>query len=297
MLKADFKAYAKAIGARGKEVSKLSCQEQVVLEEHERLSPHLLFEIIRRDGDEELSRPAKALLFSGFIAGILISFSFLFKAVLTMYLPDKPWSNLITSIGYTTGFIIVILGRLQLFTENTITTIIPLFKDFSPGKFMKVMRLWGLVLLANLTGTLAAAFFFSTPTFVSPELIAVMHDIASHVVVMTPMENIIKGIPAGILIAAIVWMMPLSRSFSFFLILFFTYFISLGGFAHIVVGSGELAYEVINGRADLYDYFIRFLLPTGFGNILGGTLVFTLLIYAQVSEELKDGVEDSCRIK
>ena len=60
MLKADFKAYAKAIGARGKEVSKLSCQEQVVLEEHERLSPHLLFEIIRRDGDEELSRPAKA---------------------------------------------------------------------------------------------------------------------------------------------------------------------------------------------------------------------------------------------
>lgn len=76
MLKADFKAYAKAIGARGEEVSKLSCQEQVVLEEHERLSPHLLFEIIRRDGDEELSRPAKALLFSGFIAGILISFSF-----------------------------------------------------------------------------------------------------------------------------------------------------------------------------------------------------------------------------
>ncbi len=279
------------------ESSKLSCQEQVVLEEHERLSPHLLFEIIRRDGEEELSRPARALLFSGFIAGILISFSFLFKAVLTIYLPDKPWSNLITSIGYTTGFIVVILGRLQLFTENTITTMIPLFKDFSKVKFLRVMRLWGLVLLANLIGTFLAAIFLSTPIFVTPELAAALHGMASHVVAMTPIENIIKGIPAGILIAAIVWMMPLSRSFSFFLILFFTYFISLGNFAHVVVGSGELAYEVMNGGAGLYDYFIRFLIPTGFGNILGGTLVFTLLIYAQVCEELKDGTEGSCRIK
>ena len=279
------------------ESSKLSCQEQVVLEEHERLSPHLLFEIIRRDGEEELSRPARALLFSGFIAGILISFSFLFKAVLTIYLPDKPWSNLITSIGSTTGFIVVILGRLQLFTENTITTMIPLFKDFSKVKFLRVMRLWGLVLLANLIGTFLAAIFLSTPIFVTPELAAALHGMASHVVAMTPIENIIKGIPAGILIAAIVWMMPLSRSFSFFLILFFTYFISLGNFAHVVVGSGELAYEVMNGGAGLYDYFIRFLIPTGFGNILGGTLVFTLLIYAQVCEELKDGTEGSCRIK
>lgn len=279
------------------ESSKLSCQEQVVLEEHERLSPHLLFEIIRRDGEEELSRPARALLFSGFIAGILISFSFLFKAVLTIYLPDKPWSNLITSIGYTTGFIVVILGRLQLFTENTITTMIPLFKDFSKVKFLRVMRLWGLVLLANLIGTFLAAIFLSTPIFVTPELAAALHGMASHVVAMTPIENIIKGIPAGILIAAIVWMMPLSRSFSFFLILFFTYFISLGNFAHVVVGSGELAYEVMNGGAGLYDYFVRFLIPTGFGNILGGTLVFTLLIYAQVCEELKDGTEGSCRIK
>ena len=159
------------------------------------------------------------------------------------------------------------------------------------------MRLWGLVLLANLIGTFLAAIFLSTPIFVTPELAAALHGMASHVVAMTPIENIIKGIPAGILIAAIVWMMPLSRSFSFFLILFFTYFISLGNFAHVVVGSGELAYEVMNGGAGLYDYFVRFLIPTGFGNILGGTLVFTLLIYAQVCEELKDGTEGSCRIK
>lgn len=269
-----------------KTTAQLSCEKQVMLEEHERLSPHLLFEIICRDGDEELSRPTRALIFSGIAAGIVISFSFFFKAVLTMHLPHAPWADLITSLGYTTGFIIVILGRMQLFTENTITTVIPVLNDRSFGKLLQLLRLWGLVFLSNLAGTFLAALFLSNPLFISPDLTAALQGIAEHVVSMPPTENIVQGVPAGILIAAIVWMMPMSRSFSFFLILFFTYFISLGGFAHVVVGSGELAYAVINGLANFYDYFFRFLIPTGLGNILGGTFVFTILVYAQVKREL-----------
>ena len=78
MFNVDVKVDGKTIEQKETISSKLSCQEQVVLEEHERLSPHLLFEIIRRDGDEELSRPAKASPFAGIIAGITISSSFLF---------------------------------------------------------------------------------------------------------------------------------------------------------------------------------------------------------------------------
>ena len=143
-----------------------------------------------------------------------------------------------------------------------------------------------MVFLSNLIGTFLAALFLSNPLFISPDLTAALQGIAEHVVSMPPTENIVQGVPAGILIAAIVWMMPMSRSFSFFLILFFTYFISLGGFAHVVVGSGELVYAVINGSANFYDYFFRFLIPTGLGNILGGTFVFTILVYAQVKREL-----------
>lgn len=252
-------------------------QEQVIVNDHERLAPHLLFEIIRKDGEEELARPARALIFSGLAAGLVIAFSFLFKAVLTMYLPKAPWANLITSIGYTSGFIIVILGRMQLFTENTITTVIPFFSNRSWNKLGQILRLWSIVILANMVGTTLAALFLSNPYMVSPELTQSLHQIAGHAMSMNIMEDIIRGIPAGILIAAIVWMMPISRSFSFMMILFFTYFISLGDFTHVVVGSCEVAYEVIQGHASLYDYFFRFLLPTGFGNVMGGTFVFTLL--------------------
>lgn len=265
----------------------LPAGEELSLEEHERLSPHILFEIIRRDGEEELARPRRALVFSGLAAGLIISFSFLFKAVLTLYLPNFYGAELIACLGYSTGFVMVILGRMQLFTENTITTVIPLFRRPSPAKLLRVLRLWGLVFLSNLLGTSMAALFLSNPWLVSPDLAAVLHDMALHVAQTVPAANIIRGVPAGILIAALVWMMPVSRSFSFFLIVFFTYFIALGGFSHVVVGSCEMAYAVLQGDATLLDYFLRFLLPTGIGNVLGGTFVFTLLVYAQVSEELK----------
>ena len=266
----------------------LSWRERVVVEEHERLSPHLIFEIIRRDGIEELLRPTKALIFSGLAAGILVSFSFLCMAILNSALPDESWAPLIAKWGYTIGIILVILGRLQLFTENTITTVVPIFKPFAWKKIIFLLRLWVIVLGSNLVGTALAATFMSLPGVVDPPLSTELGLIAHHVASFTPWENVIRGIPSGILIAAIVWMMPSARHFSFFIIAFFTYFIALGDFTHVVVGSAEMFYAVLNTDASFYDYFFRFLLPTGLGNVLGGTGVFTLLIYGQIGEELKE---------
>ena len=158
-----------------------SCEERVLVEEHERLSPHLLFQIICKDGDEELSRPTKSLIYSGIAAGVVISFSFIFKAILAMYLPKENWAELITSIGYSVGFIIVILGRMQLFTENTITTVIPLFNHPSIKTFNKIIRLWGLVFIFNIVGTALAAWFLSSSLLVTPELASSLHVLAHHV--------------------------------------------------------------------------------------------------------------------
>ena len=61
------------------------CRERVILEEYEKLSPDLIFEIIRHDGEEELERKTKPLILSGLAAGIIISFSFYFKAILAEF--------------------------------------------------------------------------------------------------------------------------------------------------------------------------------------------------------------------
>ena len=267
-------------------VSELPKNERLVLHEHAPLPPRLIFNIIREEGEAELKRPFQALVFSGLAAGILVSFSFLFRSIFHMHMGDSPMEPLVSCLGYTVGFIIVILGRMQLFTENPITTIIPLLSEWSWTRFCEVARLWATVFLFNIIGTAIAAVFYSSPYTLSPEIEAAMHEVAVNVMRLDPLENILRGIPAGILIAAIVWISPQTKYFRFVMIMFLVYFIALGDFAHVVVGSCEMAFEVIANDADFFDYFFRFLLPCGLGNIIGGTVIFTLLVYYQVSKEL-----------
>lgn len=256
----------------------------MAVEEHEKLSPRLVYEIIRRDGAEELDRPTAALIFSGIAAGLVISFSFVFKAIIASYLPtDAIWTDLITNVGYTIGFLIAILGHMQLFTENTITTVVPLFKPFTLEKLQAVGRLWGIVILSNIIGTALASLFFLTTHLFTPDIDKALDELAHHVASFSATENLLKGIMSGLLIAALVWMLP-SVSNKFLLIFFMTYLIGLGDFTHVVVGSTEMSYLVWQGDASISEYIFNFLIPTTIGNIIGGTGVFTLLIYGQVTE-------------
>ena len=236
------------------------CRERVILEEYEKLSPDLVFEIIRHDGEEELERKTKPLILSGLAAGIIISFSFYFKAILAMYVGHTLWAE-------------------------AITTVLPFMKHPNMENLMKLFRLWAIVLSANFVGTFIAALFLWLPAFAQPGITEALSELSAHIMSVGAIDNIYRGIPAGILIAAIVWMIPMSRGFSFFTVLTFTYFISIGGFSHVVVGSCEAAYDVLVGNSSVADYFFKFLIPTGLGNILGGTGVFTLLVSAQVKAE------------
>ncbi|MDC4883070.1 formate/nitrite transporter family protein [Acinetobacter baumannii] len=265
----------------------LSWREKMAVEEHEKLSPRLVYEIIRRDGAEELDRPTAALIFSGIAAGLVISFSFVFKAIIASYIPtDAIWTDLITNFGYTIGFLIAILGHMQLFTENTITTVVPLFKPFTLDKLRAVGRLWGIVFLCNIIGTALASLFFLTTDLFTPNIDKALDELAHHVASFSATQNLLKGVMSGLLIAALVWMLP-SVSNKFLVIFFMTYLIGLGDFTHVVVGSTEMSYLVWQGEASLGEYLFNFLIPTTMGNIIGGTGVFTLLIYGQVTEELE----------
>ena len=267
-------------------VRELSEIEQQILHEHAPMPPQLIFKIIRQEGEEELARSFRALAFSALAAGIFVSFSFLFRSVFHLHMGNSQFEPLVSSLGYTVGFLIVILGRMQLFTENPITTIVPLLSNWSLKRLFKVIRLWSTVFLFNIIGTTIAAIFFASKYTLSPEIESAMHDVASNVILLQPIENILRGIPAGIIIAAIVWTSPQTKYFRFVMIMFFVYFIALGDFTHVVVGSCEMAYEVINGDAGFFEYFFKFLIPTGLGNVIGGTMIFTMLIYNQVKTEL-----------
>src|ERR1700751_607017 len=137
----------------------------------ERASPRtpVIYEVVRRLGEEEMARPAISLWWSGVAAGLSISFSLLAQAILQTHLPDAPWRPLVSSLGYSVGFIMVVLARQQLFTENTITAVLPVMAEFNLDNIWKLGRMWGIVLLANFAGTLFAALFCTYTPVLTPE--------------------------------------------------------------------------------------------------------------------------------
>jgi formate/nitrite transporter FocA (FNT family) len=125
------------------------------------------------------------------------------EGLLQSRLVDEPWRPLVTKLGYALGFVIVTLGRQQLYTENTLTAVIPALEERSVAAFKNVLRLWSIVLAANLIGALAAAAFALTDAF-RPEFRAAFVEIGTEAMQGGAWVHFLRGIPAGSLIALII---------------------------------------------------------------------------------------------
>lgn len=260
--------------------------EEQQVEKRESVGARVVHEVIRRQGDEELKRPWSSLLWSGFAGGVAIMASLLGEGALERYLPDAPWRPLVASLGYTLGFLVVILSRLQLFTESTLSAVIPVMTEPSPVNLARIARLWSIVFLANIAGTLFIAFLTVHGWIGLPSGIGAEIEVARQGLAHPPLEVLTAAIPAGFLIAAVAWALPAARGQEFWVVLAFTYFIALGGFAHVVVGSGEAWLLMVAGEISVGHAVLGYILPALVGNVIGGTGLFALLAHAQVRQEL-----------
>lgn len=246
------------------------------------VTPLVVHEAIRRQGDEELIRSVSALAWSGLAAGMSMGFSFVAEALLRSHLPDAPWRPLITNLGYPFGYLIVIVGRQQLFTENTLTAIIPLLAKRDLATFLAVLRLWSVVLLANLVGTHLFAWVLRNTPVLKPELQPVLHELATDAANVGFGAAILRGIFAGWLIAMVVWMLAAIDTGPIAIIVTLTYVVGLAGLTHVIAGSVQVLYLVMEGAKSWMSYAAGYLIPTLIGNIIGGVTLVSALNHAQV---------------
>lgn len=247
----------------------------------------VVFEAIRMSGEHELSRPLPSLWWSGVAAGFGISTAVLCKGFFVAVLPEADWTPAVSNLGYAVGFLVVILGRMQLFTENTITPILPLFFSPTRANFWRTARLWGVVFSANMLGCLLAALFIAQDGALPAKQMHGVLEISRHYAKATAFQHLVWGAPAGFMIAALVWMLPSAEGAAkIFAILIMTYMIGFGGLSHVVAGSTELFVLVWRGELTLSDALFGGVAPALIGNVLGGTFLFSALAYGQVREEV-----------
>lgn len=259
-----------------------TAKEKKQVEERIAIGANVVYETVRREGEDELKRPNAALAWSAFAAGLSMGFSFMAEALLTAYVPASSWRPLITRLGYSVGFLIVILGRQQLFTENTLTVILPVLIQKNRKTLLQVLRLWAVVLSANLFGTFLFALCIARVQIFDGAVHQAFTDIGLAHTGAGFLVSFMRAIFAGWLIALMVWLLPGADTSRIPIIIIITYMVGLGNLNHIIAGSTTQFYLLATGALSFAGYLFHFLLPTLLGNIVGGVSLVAALGHAQV---------------
>jgi len=242
----------------------------------------VVYEAIRREGKEELARKTSALIWSGIGAGLSMGFSFLMEALLLSNLPNSAWQPIISKLGYCIGFLIVILGRQQLFTENTLTPVLQLLHRADLQTLLHVSRLWITVLAANIVGAFLFTLLIAKTDLFPPGMQQILFEISGKVFVGTFWQTFFSAVFAGWLIALMVWLLPFAETARVTVIVIITYIVGLGGFAHIIAGSVNAFYALVVGNVSIGAVGVKFIAPALLGNTVGGVTFVSIINYAQV---------------
>jgi formate/nitrite transporter FocA (FNT family) len=256
--------------------------EEKQVQERVAIGAHVVHETIRREGEDELKRSPSALAWSGLAAGLSMGFSLVSEGLLAAYLPHAEWAPLISKAGYSVGFLIVVLGRQQLYTETTLTVILPLLSLRNLETALRVLRLWAIVLIANLVGTYLFALCVGRIPVLSLRVQQSLIEVSQGSMQGSFEAIFMRAVFAGWLIALMVWLLPGAESARVSIIIIITYLIGLGGFNHVIAGSTKVMFLVVSGAETWSSYVFRFFIPTLLGNIVGGVSLVAFLGHAQV---------------
>lgn len=182
---------------------------------------------------------------------------------------------------YPIGFIAVIIGRAQLFTENTLYPVVLVLDE--RRHVARTLRLWGVVFVSNILGALLFATLAAKSPALRPDILSQLIQLGQEGATGTSAYFFWSGIIGGWLIALLAWTVSASHWTigQFAIVYMLTFVVGIGHFAHCIAGSGEILSAVMAGSVPVLDY-LRWILPATAGNIFGGILMVSLINYGQV---------------
>ncbi len=248
----------------------------------DRFSSDEVFQRIIAAADEEVTSGNRELFFSGVAAGLAITITFLLYASMTASTDGHP---VLSVLLYPLGFIYIIIGGYQLFTENTLPPVALTLERLA--SFPTLLRHWGIVLAGNFAGGAIGAVVLSYGGVFSPEAATVAADIARSGVETGWWPLFFKAAIAGLIVAGVVWVgFASTDSVTRLLVVYLAFLaIPLGNLYHVVVSFTEALFLMFAGTLGLYVGMVEFVLPVLLGNTAGGVVLVTLVNYFHTSEK------------
>jgi formate/nitrite transporter FocA (FNT family) len=245
-----------------------------------RPSAEEIYQQVAKNAKEELKRSSISLALSGFTGGIFMGLSALGVGIILAKLGNGPSAFVISRMFYPLGFIVVILGRSQLFTENTLYPVALVLTE--PKQIWNTLRLWATVLPSNVLGALTFAALAALTRSMPADVVQAIAGLGLTAVHQPASAIFWSGVVGGWIIATAAWLVSGSHSItgSVMIIWALTFVIGLGNFAHCIATSGEVFTAVLLHQLPWAAY-LQWFGPAVAGNICGGVVMVTLLEYGQ----------------
>jgi len=247
----------------------------------DRFSSDEVFQRIIAAADEEITSGSRELYFSALAAGFSITITFLLYISLTASTNKDP---VLSAMLYPLGFIYIIIGGYQLYTENTLPPVALTLERLA--SIPALLRNWIVVLAGNFTGGALGAAALAYGGVLSTKETQVALSIAQKGIDTEPLVLFTKAAFAGLIVAGVVWVDYASRDTISRLAVVYLAFLAipLGGLFHVVVSFTEMLYLVFVGDLSVFVGMTEFVLPVLAGNTVGGVVLVTAVNYFQTSE-------------
>lgn len=246
-----------------------------------RLSAHEIFESAADLGRKELERSPKALAVSGLAGGLTMGLTGMAVAIAQVTLGPGRWQDFVSYLVYPVGFIAVIIGRAQLFTENTLYPVVLILSE--RGHILRTLRLWGVVFLTNSIGAALFAALVEFTSALRSDFARQLAELGTHAANQTFPRIFWTAVIGGWLIALVAWLVTASHWTvgQIAVVWLLTFVVGVGQFAHCIATSGEIFAAVFTAAIPLGSY-LRWIVSATAGNIIGGIMIVSLLNYGQV---------------
>jgi formate/nitrite transporter FocA (FNT family) len=261
----------------------------------DRFSTDEIFQRVLATGSEEINSPLGVLTLSGVAAGFAITITFIAHTALAGATPGAEITP-VDHLLYPVGFLFIVVGRYQLFTEQTITPVSLVLTRLA--SVPALLRVWGVVLAANLAGVVAGTAFVVYGAVLDPAAVEAGLTFGQEALDKTPWSLFSRAVVAGAIVAGMVWLEHAATESTarFVLVYLLMLLIPMTGLYHVVVSTADATFLLLHGVASVPTVVVEFLLPVLAGNTLGGVALVALLNYGQTDDAFPAGMRDSPRL-
>ncbi|GCF12793.1 hypothetical protein Harman_07280 [Haloarcula mannanilytica] len=247
----------------------------------DRFSADEIFQRIIVAADEEVTVGSRELFFAGIAGGFAITVTFMLYASLYAKTGGDP---ILSALLYPLGFVFIILGDYQLYTENTLPPVALVLERLA--SLPSLLRIWVVVLVSNVFGGMLGAAALAFTDVLSDDAATAAAGFAQKAIETSQITLFSKAVFAGLIVAGVVWVDYSLRDSISRLVLIYISFLAIpfGSLYHVVVSATEMFYLVFIGELALSVGLWEFVLPVLVGNSVGGVALVTVVNYFHTTE-------------